>query len=317
MKLKNRSYYFAICFLVFFCSCGGKKDSPKIGSLDFGEVNPGRTSEVLLPIEFNNAAINNPEAFLEFEYKNSLNEPIPNVIFKVSSNVVSGRFKIKPSDVGPDGNVKLGVQFSEKATEKDYEGYLMLVNASEELKQNITFGDSTNSTSINNKIGEFHAKYVVPTPQWKLYLMYALAFLLVSLLLWLLFIRNKVYPPMTGTINTPEGAIKLNGYRMFYIYSGEIPKAAKQGFLSSLFTGKIGKKNVMALMEDAKSNFVLVTTQSTPKGIRNRLSLSDNSLTITKGQNVLYDQCDYVISKSEAKIKFEFVYSNIKHQQTI
>lgn len=317
MKLKGTSYYFAICLLVFFCSCGGKKDSPKIGNLDFGEVNPGKESEILLPIEFNNAARENPEAFLEFEYKNSLNEPIPNVIFKVSSKVVSGKFKIKPSDVGPDGNVKLEVQFSENANEKDYEGYLMLVNASDELKQNITFGDSTNSTSINNKIGVFHAKYVVPTPQWKLYLMYVLAFLFVSLLLWLLIIRNKVYPPMTGTINTPEGAIKLNGYRMFYIYSGEIPKTAKQGFVSALFTGKIGKKSILSLQEDGKSCHILVTTQSTPKGIRNRLSISDSSIAISKGQNVLYDQCDYVISKSDVKLKFEFVYSNIKHQQTI
>lgn len=227
MKLKGTSYYFAICLLVFFCSCCGEKDSPKIGSLDFGEVNPGKASEVLLPIEFNDAAMNNPEAFLEFEYKNSLNEPIPNVIFKVSSNVVSGKFKIKPSDVGPDGNVKLGVQFSENATEKDYEGYLMLVNASDELKQNITFGDSTNTTSINNKIGVFHAKYVVPMAEWLFWTILILSvFIVIGTFVFILTRDNMPFGNKTfkyGTIGFPNGEIPSAKLEKFAIY--DISKA--------------------------------------------------------------------------------------------
>lgn len=316
MRLIKLSY--TVLLSLFLFSCGDKDKAPKIGELDFGEVNPEKSITKTMTIDFNPAAQSDPNAFLEFQFVSTDGKPLNDVSFKIQGKPTSeNKFKIKHADLDPNHKVKIEIIFSQKAKEKDYNGYLMLINSSDELKQNITYGDASVVKNLHEQVGVFHAKYVVPTPQWKLYLMYALAFLFVSLVLWLLIIRNKVYPPMTGTINTPEGAIKLNGYRMFYIYSGEIPKAAKQGFFSSLFTGKIGKKSIMSLQEDGKSCHILVTTQSTPKGIRNRISLSDNTISITKGQNVLYDQCDYVISKSDSKLKFEFVYSNIKHQQTI
>ena len=244
-------------------------------------------------------------------------QAINGIKFKLGARVINNKFRISPKDVDPNGKLNVGIIFPAGSKEQDYLGYLMLTDASNDLKQNISLNDTANVVNLNNKIADFHATYNVPLPTWELYSIYFLIFLLSSFLIWLVIIRNKIYPPMTGTINTPEGAIKLNGFRAFYIYGGQIPKNAQQGMISSIFTGKIGKKSTMSLTDDGISCFILVSTQSTPKGIRNRLSLSDNSLTIFKGQNVLYDQCDYVISKANSKTKFEFIYSNIKHKQTI
>jgi len=317
MKL-HKIFQFLFIFLFIFSSCNfGDNQNNKIGELDFGEVNPGKVIEKTFTVEFNPAAQNDKSAFLEFEFVDKSGQAINGIKFKLGARVINNKFRISPKDVDPNGKLNVGIIFPAGSKEQDYLGYLMLTDASNDLKQNISLNDTANVVNLNNKIADFHATYNVPLPTWELYSIYFLIFLLSSFLIWLVIIRNKIYPPMTGTINTPEGAIKLNGFRSFYIYGGQIPKNAQQGMISSIFTGKIGKKSTMSLTDDGISCFILLSTQSTPKGIRNRLSLSDNSLTIFKGQNVLYDQCDYVISKANSKTKFEFIYSNIKHKQTI
>jgi len=232
-----------IGYILFFTSCG-EQVATSSSSLDFGEVNPGKSIVKTMTIDFNDAAKSDKSSFLEFQFCDSIGSPVPNVTFLVGKRKINGqKFRITPADLDPNNKVRISIQFSQNAVEKNYSGYLMLVNASDELKQNISNPDSKEPINIHQKIGEFKANYKVPMPAWQEYIYYALAFLLVFLLLWVGFIRDKVYPPMTGIINSPEGQIKLNGFKEFYIYGGAIPARANQGFISRLFSGKVGKHN--------------------------------------------------------------------------
>ena len=307
-----------IGFIMFVSSCG-EKAATSSGSLDFGEVNPGKMIEKTLTLDFNAAAKADKAAFLEFQFCDSIGSPVPNVTFLVGKRKINGqKFRITPADLDPNNKVRISIQFSQNAAEKDYSGYLMLVNASDELKQNISHPDTKTPINVHQKIGAFKATYKVPMPAWQEYLFYAVAVLLVSILLWIVILRDKVYPPMSGIVNSPEGPIKLSGFKEFYIYGGAIPTKANQGFVSKLFFGKVGKYKAMAFEHSGNNSFVLICTHNTPKGIRNKLSLSDsNVLSITKGQNILYDQCDYEIHHIGTNQKFEFIYSNSKHQLTI
>jgi len=307
-----RIYFLAALTVVLMVSCS---ESIKKGELDYGEVNPQTRKEKTISIDFNSAARADRNAFLEFEFVDANGRPFNDATFYLHDRVVNGRFKITPDDIDPNGKVKVGIEFPSGATEKEYTGALMLVNASSDLLENITYGDSTNIISIKTNVADVKAQYVVPMPSWQKYIIYSLIIFIACILIWSLVIRNKVFPKMTGTINTPEGAIKLNGFRMYYIYSGSAPKSSMQGFFSTFFSGKIGKKRIMAL-DDGKNSFILISPQKTPKGVRNRISVSDNSLRLA-GQNTLYDTCEYSVTKLESNLKFDFIYSNIKHKQTI
>ena len=307
-------FAFLVGFLMFVSSCGEKAVTSS-GSLDFGEVNPGKKIEKTLTLDFNAAAKADKAAFLEFQFCDSLGAPVENITFLVGKRKVQGqKFRVTPADLDPNNKVRISIDFAQNAKEKEYAGYLMLVDASDELKQNISHPDTKTPINVHQKIGAFKATYKVPMPAWQEYMYYALAFLLVILLLWIGFIRDKVYPPMTGIINSPAGQIKLNGFKEFYIYGGAMPARANQGFISRLFTGKVGKYQTMAFDQPGFNSYILVSTQKTPKGIRNKLIPSDITLlTITKGQNILYDQCDYEIHHNGTNQKFDFIYFNKNH----
>jgi len=305
-----------ICIGVFVISCERINNNSQ-NILDFGEVNPGSKSEKTLTIKFNQEAKRDKNAFLEFKFCDSKGNPIDDISFSIGNrNLSKGRFKITPADVDPNNKVRIEIEFTSKAKEGEYSGFLMIVDASEKLKANITQMHTKKSLNVNEKLGEFRANYQVPMPPSQKYLIYAIVLLLTFFLLWILVLRNRIFPPMSGRINSSEGEIKLIGFKQFYVYGDKIPKQAKQTFFSKLLTGKIGHFKANALGSD-ENNYILITTQSTNKGIRNKFILSNSTnLTITKGLNILYDTHEYEIFNNNLNTKFIFNYSNQKHPFT-
>ena len=178
--------------IVFLSSCGDNSIVSN-GNLDFGEVNPGQKIEKNLTIDFNAAAKSDKSAFLEFEFCDSLGSPISEITFIVGQRKFQGqKFRITPTDLDPNNKVRIGIQFSANATEKDYAGYLMLVNASDELKQNISNPDTKKNINVLEKIGTFKATYRVPMPTWLFWSVILLSITIVAFIIFFILTRNNM-----------------------------------------------------------------------------------------------------------------------------
>lgn len=154
-------------FLFMLSSCNfGENQKNKVGEIDFGEVNPREVIEKTLTFEFNSAAQNDKSTFLEFEFVDKQGKGVQDIIFKLADKVINNKFRITPADVDPNGKVRVGIMFPKNAKEQDYFGYLMLINASNDLQQNISLNDTTNVINLHNKIADFHAKYEIPMASW-------------------------------------------------------------------------------------------------------------------------------------------------------
>lgn len=180
------------------------------GRLDFGEVNPGKKIEKTITIDFNAAAKADKKAFLEFEFCDSIGSPVTQITFLIGKRKIKGqKFRITPNDLDPNNKVRIGIQFSENASQKEYSGYLMLVDASDELKQNISNPDSKEPINIHQKIGEFKANYKVPMSVWLFWsLILGSIVLAVSSVIFILTRDNMPFGKKTftyGTIGFPNG----------------------------------------------------------------------------------------------------------------
>ena len=212
---------------MFLFSCENKDIVPKIGELDFGEVNPNKIIEKTMTVGFNPAAKSDPNAFLEFEFVNVDGKPMENVLFKIAGDSYPGKFKLKPTDIDPNGKVKIGIQFADNAKEQDYNGYLLIVNSSDDLKQSITYGDTSNSINLHDKVGNFHAKYVVPMAKWLFWTILILSvFIVIGTFVFILTRDNMPFGNKTfkyGTIGFPNGEIPSAKLEKLAIY--DISKA--------------------------------------------------------------------------------------------
>lgn len=198
--------------LFIFSSCDFlQNQSKEVGEIDFGEVNPEKVVEKVLTVEFNAAAQNDKSAFLEFEFVDKLGQPISNIKFRLGDKVIPSKFRVTPGEVDPNGKVHVGIIFPPGSKEQDYFGYLMLTDASSDLKQNISLNDTTNIINLHNKIADFHAKYEIPMASW-LYWSILLGSILsfLGIIVFILTRDNMPFGKTTfkfGTLGFPDGEL--------------------------------------------------------------------------------------------------------------
>jgi len=209
MQLLKKFQLFCFFLIVFFsCNLIGKQDA-QIGEMDFGEVNPEKVVEKSLTFEFNSAAQNDKNAFLEFGFVDKSGKSIQGIKFKLGEKILNEKFKISPADVDPNGKVRIGIVFPPNAKEQDYFGYLMLTDASNDLKQNISLNDTANLVNLNNKIADFHAKFEVPMESWLYWtILLGSIFSILGILAFILTRNNMPFGKTTfkhGTIGFPDG----------------------------------------------------------------------------------------------------------------
>ena len=260
MRLFKLNYF--VLLSLFFFSCGEKVNAPKVGEMDFGEVNPNKSIEKTMSVGFNPAAKSDPNAFLEFEFVNKDGQPHNDISFEIRNRKTAGnKFKIKPADVDPNGKVKIEIHFSENAKEKDYNGYLMLINSSDDLKQNITYGDTTNLINLHEKVSYFHAKYVIPMAKWIFWTILILSLLIVIGTTAFILTRNNMpFGNKTfkyGTIGYPNGELLSVKLEKLPIYDISKSFGIDAGITLEPYDKKVnGKERRMARIRN-KSNLVV------------------------------------------------------------
>jgi hypothetical protein len=205
-----KKFQFFFLFLNIFYSCNLiDKQEAQIGEMDFGEVNPGKVVEKTLMFDFNSAAQKDKNAYLEFGFVDISGKSIQGIKFKLGDKVLNDKFKISPADLDPNGKVRIGIVFPPNAKEQDYFGYLMLTDASNELKQNISLNDTANIVNLNNKIADFHAKFEIPMERWLYWTILLVSiFSILGILVFIVTRNNMPFGKKTfkyGTIGFPDG----------------------------------------------------------------------------------------------------------------
>ena len=156
-------FFWAILFT--FCSCG--KPNKPTAKMDFGEVHPDKIIEKILTLDFNEEAQQDPNAFVEFVYLSKDGLPPAGIIFTNDGKDIKGNvLKLYAKDFVVNHTKKIGIRFPSGSKEQEYEGVLKLVDASQDLKQYITFGESASSFQVNDIIGNWKAEYNDPYPIW-------------------------------------------------------------------------------------------------------------------------------------------------------
>jgi hypothetical protein len=182
-----------------------------VGEIDFGEVNPEKVMEKTLTLEFNPAAQNDKSAFLEFEFVDKSGKEIKDIKFRLGDSIINSKFRVRPGDVDPNGKVRVGIIFPLGSKEQDYLGYLMLTDASNDLKQNISLNDTTNVVNLNNKIADFHAKYEIPMASWLYWsILLGSVLLFLGIVVFILTRDNMPFGKTTfkfGTLGFPGGEL--------------------------------------------------------------------------------------------------------------
>jgi hypothetical protein len=260
MRLFKLSY--TVLLSLFLFSCGNKGNTPKIGELDFGEVNPDKSITKTMTIDFNTAAQSDPNAFLEFEFVSTDGKPLNDISFKIMGRTTSGnKFKIKHADLDPNHKVEIEILFSQNAKEKDYNGYLMLINSSEDLKQNITYGDAAVVKNLHEQVGVFHAKYVIPMASWLFWTILILSVLIViGTVVFILTRDNMPFGKKTfkyGTIGFPSGESSSVKLEKLAVYDISKAFGLDAGITLEPYYKKVnGKERRMARIRN-KSNLVV------------------------------------------------------------
>lgn len=305
MRLFKLSFIFFISLFLF--SCGNKDIVPKIGEFDFGEVNSNKTIEKTMSIDFNPAAKTDPNAYVEFEFVNVDGKPMNNVKFIIRGKTVSNKFKITPADIDPNGKVKIGIQFDANSKEQDYNGYLMVVNSSEDLKQNITYGDTSNLINLHDKVGVFHAKYVVPMAKWLFWTILILSVLIViGTVVFVLTRDNMPFGNKTfkaGTIGFPNGELTSVKLEKLPVYDISKAFGIEAGISLEPYDKKVnGKERRIARIRN-KSNLAVTI-------------LFDGTEQIIGVTEDIYNMDELKITTTDNKI-CHFSYTNNKNVRSI
>ena len=129
--------------------------------------------------------------------------------------------------------LEIKLRFASSNSSKNFSGYLILQNGNIERINNI-------ETKIPGvQLFKWNAKQEVVMNPLKKGLLWFLAIIASSLLVWFLLIRNKIYSKMTRgqiILNTPYyKSIKTKGARQIIFTN----KHHKQGWINKLFAGKI------------------------------------------------------------------------------
>ena len=248
----NKLLIFVLSLFLF--SCSSKKT--QIGEMDFGEVQPNKVIEKTITVDFNSAAKADNNAFLEFEFVDKDGNPINNVIFKIGNKTVNNKFKVMPSDVDPNGKIRVGIQFKSNASEKEYNGYLRLINSSDALKMNISLGDTSNIINYTDNVSKFHCTYKVPMEAWKFWSIIFSILLIVFGFLYLILTRdNMIFGKKTfihGSIGFPNG--ELSSVRLDKLAIFDVSKVF--GIDSGIYIEPYDKKviNKVTRMARLKNN---------------------------------------------------------------
>ena len=134
--------YFFLISIISIISCS--KENTESSVLDFGEVNPGKIIEKTLSLNFNDEAIQDTGAFVEFGYFLKDGAIPSGIIFTIDGKAVTGNsLKFYAKDFAKKNcfDVKIGIQFSKDSKQQEYNGDFKLINASADLRQYITQGE--------------------------------------------------------------------------------------------------------------------------------------------------------------------------------
>ncbi len=218
-------------------------------------------------------------------------------------------------EMDQNGNkgVKVKIFAKKGANETSYSSVISLKGCSNILKlEDVIYTDDQRSWEIK-KLSVYS-----PFKTWEKILYYSLGLLILGLLIWFVFLRRKLFPVMTGTLNfTGENLVKLNGTYIYYLYTKNAPKEAKQGIFSKLFIGTVGKKKIET-WPDAKRDdkqIMIIKPLKTPRGLRNRIEIpADSDLVLSSGAKDLYHEQKYTVTNKEKDAQLIFIYNNSQHK---
>lgn len=261
-----------------------------------------------LELEFNQAAIDY-DAFIEWALIGDWED------FKVTFNqgtIRRDRFIIKANNYKAFAEGNYGIVLTLKPRKRASEGYKKINMEVAESGPNLDIEPSI----LNLQIPQFYYLPPMPDPWW-IKSLYVLAIAMVLfLLVWFLFIKRKLFPKMTGTLQFSDGSIiKLNNTYCYILYTAlEKPKIAKTGLLSEIFCGKKGSCR-MPYPENERSpqKYIIIKTEKGKRGYTNRLDII-NGIEFLSHTKKLYHKQEYSFKDPNDDMVVSFLYDNEKHQ---
>lgn len=313
-KMKGISVWWFLfpAFAFLFVGCGEKKEAT-LGQMDFGVITPSHSVQKTLVLQFNDEARNDPDSFVEFMFltKSGYRFPKNQIQFTVNGKVQPLKFYAHDFGPGPQ-DVKIGIHFTDLAKQQVYEGRFVVVDASHDLRQYITYGDKNRKVVVGDLTSGLSVqfRYLIPWPVWVKAVVYGGAAIVLFLVLWFVFLKKKLFLQFDGGsiefLEPTQQDVRLRGLRLLYLGANE---RHSQGGLWRLFTGKVAH-----VMGDIPVGAIVY-----PVKLRNKVShkiKNDSSTMMEPMENTLYDFAEYKLNDSTEQ-KVRFVYKNSKHQPPI
>jgi len=263
-----------------------------------------------IELEFNKEAIEN-DAFITWELIGNWQE------FTITINqgvLEENSFTVKAKDYKDFAKGFDGIRICIKPNKHTKEGTYQLSMKVSDISENLEFSKE----ELDLIIPEFYYQAPPPRPLWQ-YLVFGLliAFLLFNII-WFALVKPNKYRKMNGTLIFDDGAaIKLNNCYKYCIYTAmTAPKLTKNGFLSNLYFGKVGKYGIINFPDYLRNeNTNIIIKQVKDRNKWKNAVISHTNLQLISEYKKLYHEQDYVFQDSiNPKAQISFTYDNIKHQ---
>jgi hypothetical protein len=248
MSNKNITYKISIYLIVLiFTSCDNKDGDFNLPGINFGtstyydsflfseSSNTQLTKKI--KINFNDwAKENSGFANLYFvdDEGNIIGTHNSSVSLYINDNEVKDGIIHLTSSPKSNDSLEIKLHFNPSANSKKFSGYVILQDGNIERINNI---QTLNSSGV--KLFKWNAKQEVVMNPLKKGLLWFLIIVAVTLMIWFLIIRNKMYPKMARgqiILNSPYyKSLRTKGARQIIFTS----KQYKQGWFNKLFAGKI------------------------------------------------------------------------------
>jgi hypothetical protein len=195
----RNSFVFPIALVILLFSCKNKEGN-HIGMLDFGTVTPKHSPSKTLVLDFNPEAKKDQSAYVELAFLSGEGDKVPEAYFVVNGKETASNVARIYAKEAPDNELPITLRFKDNAPQKAYKGNLVVVDASDKLKDFITYGKGDDKFSIGDGqvIASWSAKYNRPYPVWEWIIIILAAVLLAAALLWFLLVKEKIYPTFKG-----------------------------------------------------------------------------------------------------------------------
>jgi len=149
------------------------------------------------------------------------------------------------------------------------------------------------------------------------YILIVLGILIVLLLIWLLLLKKKIFPTMTGRLLFDQDIdVNLRGSYRFVLYTtAQMPSCAKPGFFKNILCGKTGSFRIPATPETLVHNDNFIEIKPVKKRNKYLNSLKTNgNLEVESEYKILYHGLKYKILDKNIQQDFTyFIYDNEKH----